>query len=483
MTTSASQPARTDGPETRVLLERSLAFREAMLRSEERRAIAVILIIALVGLAAYGVGASDAGNKSLVAVRVIGAIAGLLLLSIQIASITLLRRARRLGTSVPTWFDAIVVAAECSVPTLVILTHIRVGSIPPYTALTTPPLLAYGLLISLTTLRLRPALCVWAGAVAAGGYVAALAYVALGLGLSPPETGWPVPGYPMAGLIVFLSGVVAAWVARQIRTHVEAALAEAETRRTMERLEHDLDVARTIQQSLLPRVSPSVPGFEIAGWNRPADQTGGDYYDWHALPDGRWLVSLADVAGHGVGPALVTAACRAYVRASSTHHSGLEALATRVNRLLADDLVDGRFVTMVNVLLDPRGGPAAILSAGHAPIVLYARASGIAQSILPHGLPLAVLPDLEIGPAQTIEMLQGDVLALVTDGIVEWSRAEERGHREEFGLHRLLESLARHAGKPAAAIIDGVVADASTFAGGVPQQDDLTLVILKATGT
>src|SRR6185369_6085789 len=111
-------------------------------------------------------------------------------------------------------------------------------------------------------------------------------------------------------------------------------------------------VARSIQQALIPHAGPSIPGFDIAGWNRPADQTGGDYYDWQMLPDGNWIVTLADVSGHGIGPALVTAACRAYVRASSFYNSDLSSLAGRMNRLLAEDLPEGRFVTMVSVIID-----------------------------------------------------------------------------------------------------------------------------------
>jgi len=67
-------------------------------------------------------------------------------------------------------------------------------------------------------------------------------------------------------------------------------------------LEHDLSVARSIQQSLLPSTTPEIAGFQIAGWNQPADQTGGDYYDWQVLPNGKVVVALADVTGHGIGP-------------------------------------------------------------------------------------------------------------------------------------------------------------------------------------
>lgn len=459
--------------------ERSRAFREASLRSEEHRAYAVLLVIAIIVVPILLLRTVNALEVQL---RIVGVLAAFLLLAIQLCSIMFIRWSRRHDRHLPGWLAVIGVTIECSVPTGIILAHTLLGTMQPYAALSSPPLLAYCVLISLTTLRLRPGLCLWAGTAATAGYAGVFMYVALGMNVNPPESGWPAPGYVMAILLIFASGVTAAWVAREIRSHVEAALDEAEMHRKMERVEYDLSVARVIQQSLLPRDSPTIPGYDIAAWNRPADQTGGDYYDWQMLPDGNWMVTVADVSGHGIGPALVTAACRAYVRASSSHFPDLASLATRVNRLLADDLPEGRFVTMVNVLLNPGGGPLAILSAGHGPIVLYCGSTGEMKSINPHGIPLAITPDLDIEPAQSIELAPGDILALITDGFVEWAKPNRDGRREEFGLERLRDSLMRHANLPARALIDAVAADVAAFAGGVPQQDDLTMVVIRRSG-
>jgi serine phosphatase RsbU (regulator of sigma subunit) len=248
------------------------------------------------------------------------------------------------------------------------------------------------------------------------------------------------------------------------------------------RLQSDLSIARSIQQALLPRAAPGVPGFDIAGWNRSADQTGGDYYDWQPLPNRDWIVTLADVSGHGVGPAMVTAACRAYIRASSNAHADLASLTSRINQLLADDLADGRFVTMVSVLISADGGPLHLLSAGHGPIALYIGTTGEILDILPQDMPLAVVSDMKFGPARSITMVPGDVLALITDGFVEWARPDHEGRREQFGMERLRESLRSHAHLSAAEMIEAVAADVSAFAGGEPQQDDLTMVILRRVG-
>src|SRR6185503_3990265 len=96
---------------------------------------------------------------------------------------------------------------------------------------------------------------------------------------------------------------------------------------------------------------PNLCGFEVAGWNQPADQTGGDYFDWQTLPDGRFAVSLGDATGHGIGPALLSASCRAYARASFLSGDP-DGLLDNLNQLLVEDLPGNRFVTFAVVFLD-----------------------------------------------------------------------------------------------------------------------------------
>jgi serine phosphatase RsbU (regulator of sigma subunit) len=458
-------------------LARSGAFREAALRSESRRAYAMIGIALLMFVLVFMPGAKHA---LLVEIRFIGSLGLVLLLVVQFVILRLIHWVSRQERDLPMWFMAATVVIECLIPTGICAWHLTREELSPYEVLNIPPTYAYGLLICLTTLRLSPGLCILAGAVSGAGYAGAYLYVR-GLGIpAPPDVA--ASSYINTALIIVFTGLAAAWVAKEIRSHVEAALGEVEARHQMAQMEQDLGVARTIQRALLPRSAPGIPGFDIAGWNRSADQTGGDYYDWQALPDGNWIVTLADVSGHGIGPAMVTAACRAYVRASSGTYPDLAALTTRVNNLLAEDLPEGRFVTMVSVLIDPKGGPVGLLSAGHGPIVLYVEKTGQVRDILPQGVPLAVLPDSPFGPADTIELEPGDVLALVTDGFVEWMRASEKGEGEMFGIERLRESLKRHAGLTSAALIHAVAADVAAFAGGSPQRDDLTMVVIRRVG-
>jgi serine phosphatase RsbU (regulator of sigma subunit) len=457
------------------LLDRSRAFREAALRSERHRSYAVLVAVLIVlGPLFLFVGTTPIEPNLLI----VGSVAGLVLVAIQAAVIITAGRERALERGMPVWLSAAAVAAECSLPTGALLAHIELGTKAPFVVLTTPPLMAYALIIALNPLRLRPWLCILGGAVAALGYISLLLMLRT-RGLRPPEDGWPAVGYLMAPLLILVSGIASAWVSREIRTYLEAALREADLQRRMERIDHDLLIASTIQRALLPRSAPTVAGFQIAGWNRPADQTGGDYYDWQQLPDGRWIITLADVSGHGIGPALVTASCRAYVRAASHHAGDLASLATRVNLMLAEDLLAGRFVTMVNVLIDPSDGSMAMLSAGHGPIMLLVAETGEIRDFMPQNIPLAISPDEAFAPAAAIALTPGDSLVLVTDGVIEWARPGDNGPAEQFGAPRLRAALTANARLKPDALIDAVVAEIERFAGPETQQDDVTMVVIR----
>lgn len=464
----------------------SPAFARAALQSEVRRAWGVLFVglILLIYIAAF-----ESANLHY-RLRITAAAGVAILVALQVPLLVFARRRQRdaRAPGLPLWLVTLSTVIEALVPNLMVTTNIVKGVIDPYAALASPPMFASAIFLVLSTLRLRPALCIVSGSVVTVGFLAVLAYVRFGLGAVPPPSALPAVGYVSIALMAFVAGLAAAWVARELRAHVEVALAEAEVRRQRDRLEHDLSIARSLQEALRPQGTPSVPGFEVAGWNRPADATGGDYYDWQPLPDGSWMLTIADVSGHGIGPALVTAACRAYMRASSAFHADLGSLTTRVNNLLAQDLPDGRFVTLASAVIRPQDGTVSLLSAGHAPIVLLQRASGEIRDILPHDVPLAVLPDTQYAPPPSIVMQPGDVLALVTDGYVEWPRTApaashaDRQPAEQFGLERLRAALHRHAHLPANQLIQAITAEVEAFAQGSPQRDDLTMVLLRRTG-
>jgi len=242
-------------------------------------------------------------------------------------------------------------------------------------------------------------------------------------------------------------------------------------------IEHDLRLAREIQQGLLPRAAPSVPGYDVAGWSRPADETGGDCYDFLPLADGRLAVTVADASGHGVGPALMIAETRALLRAVAGPGAEAAAVLTRVNQLLCADLDDGRFVTAFFGLLDPARHRLDYASAGQSPLLWYdggrqkVRASGAT------GMPLGLNDAVQIPAAPPVEFRPGDVGVLLTDGFHE----AENPAREQFTVERLVDVIVAQAGRTAEDIVAALATAVEQFRGDAPQKDDMTVVVVKRT--
>jgi serine phosphatase RsbU (regulator of sigma subunit) len=265
-----------------------------------------------------------------------------------------------------------------------------------------------------------------------------------------------------------------------LRAHIDK-LAEEQAAR--QKIEQDLELARLIQRGLLPKSEPNLPGFEIAGWNQAADQTGGDYFDWLELPDGRTLIMLADVTGHGIGPALIVAACRAYLRAaaisgvSATGSGGatLSKVLDRVNNLLHEDVPAMRFVTVVVAIIDPQTNHMAISSAGHAPLIYFEAATKQLHIWDADDLPLAVTGDVHYPEPRDVAWQSGDVLVLVTDGFFEWANAQGR----QFGVERLGEFVLENAYRAPAQFISLLHETVLDHADGTAQPDDLTAVVVK----
>jgi serine phosphatase RsbU (regulator of sigma subunit) len=234
-------------------------------------------------------------------------------------------------------------------------------------------------------------------------------------------------------------------------------------------------VAHSIQQSLLPAAMPEINGFEVAAWNKPADQTGGDYYDWQPLPDGKTLVALADVTGHGIGPALLAAVCRAYSRAH--FHVGTELMKTmgEINAALAADITEGRFITFVAAVCDPRSSKLEILSAGQGPLFFYWLRQDRFESVEAQGPPLGISPTLLSEPPRILHLSPGDLVVLTTDGFFEWADRS----KEFFGVERLTQSIRANREKHPAEIIKSLYQAVIKFSGGTPQKDDLTAVVIK----
>lgn len=247
-------------------------------------------------------------------------------------------------------------------------------------------------------------------------------------------------------------------------------------RNQLEKVERDLDIAREIQRGLLPSEPPVTPGYEVHGWSKPADQTGGDYFDWMTLPSGSTMITLADVTGHGIGPALIVSVCRAYMRASAVGDGvALEAAIARVNDLLQVDLPPARFVTAAVGLLHPDKHELMLVSAGQAPLFFYHAATGEVENWDADGIPLGIASGESFGSPRPLRFEPGDTLVLATDGFFEWMNASG----EQYGIQRLKSFVESHAHDTPQTFIDALHADVLAHADGHPQPDDLTVVIVK----
>jgi len=381
----------------------------------------------------------------------------------------------RTGGSLPKAFWVLSTVLETSIPAfgMAFLTseYIEVA----YRPLSSPAVLVFFIFIILSTLRLNPWICILSGGVATVSYISAALY----LGWRPPVVGIPAPitqtNVSVNAVVLLAGGFVAGAVAGQIRKHVEAALREAETKRKLETIQHDLQVARSIQQSLLPKEEPKIAGLEIAGWNQPADDTGGDYFDWESLPDGKLVVTVADVTGHGIGPALLAAVCHAYARSSFRVAHDLPAALENINEALTSDLGPGRFVTFAAAVCGPDNPELEILSAGHGPLFIYLRSQDRFKEIEAQAVPFGILPFFRSDPPAQLRLHTGDLVFLATDGFFEW----ENDQGEQFGIQRMEEVIRASRDLGPQEIIAKLYDAVARFSNGNKQQDDLTAVIIK----
>jgi phosphoserine phosphatase len=243
----------------------------------------------------------------------------------------------------------------------------------------------------------------------------------------------------------------------------------------MEEMERAMKIARDIQRGLLPRESPSIHGFDVAGFSEAADETGGDLYDFLQLPDGRWVLMVADASGHGIGPALVIAQTRAMLRALSLENCDLSRVLRTVNNLLTADLSDGRFVTCFLGVLDPLASHLAYAAAGQGPLLFYDRKKDAFARIRATDVPLGILEDTPYDEVVSHRFEPGDLAVITTDGFFEATNRSD----EEFGVERMLDLLRRDRDLPAESMIENLHRAVVEFTASKQQHDDLTALIVK----
>jgi PAS domain S-box-containing protein len=263
-------------------------------------------------------------------------------------------------------------------------------------------------------------------------------------------------------------------VYRMVGSHLDiTSLKRAE--HALREKEAELIAAAEIQNFLLPQQSVSVPGFSIAGRCYPTEVAAGDYFDYLWLPDGSFLIVLGDVTGHGLGPAIVTAAAHARFRALCENHSDLTQIALRANAALYRKTRDDMFLTLIAGRIDLTSRGLTYFNAGHPPAQVLDSAGDVKATLEPTSMPLAVLPDLEATTGAPVALADDDVVLFYTDGLVE--AQPPRG--SPFGIDRALQVVRDNRRRCAAEIIEALHAAVCRHMGTKRFHDDLTLVVVK----
>ncbi len=257
----------------------------------------------------------------------------------------------------------------------------------------------------------------------------------------------------------------------------------AEQRRRLTRQVHaqrdelaaELRRAAEVQQRLLPREAPNIPGFEFAGMMSPVKQLGGDYYDYIQLPDGNIGLVIADVSGKGTEAALFMPSIEVALRMDVSSPRGTDEILTTLNRVLYELADQTRYVTLFYAKLDPSSRTLRYTTAGHPPPLIL-RASDEAIWLASGGPIVGMLPDAAF-EMNSVRLARGDVVVLYTDGVIE----AQSPSGEFFSADRLVSAVRANRGMTAQELVSALYRSAVTFTSSRELQDDFTLMVLKVS--
>lgn len=252
--------------------------------------------------------------------------------------------------------------------------------------------------------------------------------------------------------------------------------AEHENERLSAAVQHTLEemiLARQIQQNFLPKKPPEAEGYDVAAISLPAEWTSGDYFDFHETDDGKLIAVIADVSGHGVGPALLMSSARSYFREIVQHYRQPGEILSRWNKVISSEIKFGDFITAWVAVIDLERHVLTFAGAGHN-AWLVSR-DGAVQDLEGVGPPLGVVGDFEFTCSAEVPLQPGQILLMATDGIPE----TENLAGQQWGNERMLSIIHARRGQPAERIVADMVDAVSGFAPDTPRRDDVTAIVVK----
>ena len=262
-------------------------------------------------------------------------------------------------------------------------------------------------------------------------------------------------------------------IARQVQASIENQYLNYQAIEK-EKIEQEINVAASIQQRILPTELPKIEGYDLAGINIPSKEVGGDYYECLDLGNGKYGLIIADVAGKGIGAALLVSTLDAALYSYLQFDIPLTEISDRLNKLIYKSSPSDKFITFFIAVLDSKTGELDIVNAGHNPIFLL-RKNGTLEKLDAGGVGLGMFDFGIPYTGQKSIMNSGDKLFLYTDGIPEAMNENE----EEYSDEKMIKFFLTHSEKPSQEFINALVKDVKEYSGTAPQSDDITAIILK----
>ncbi len=245
-----------------------------------------------------------------------------------------------------------------------------------------------------------------------------------------------------------------------------------EIKRT-EALKQEIEIAKRIQENLLPKTIPECEGLDVCAFIKPSSSVGGDYYDFISN-EGKNAFLIADVSGHGIGAALLLSSLRSVVRLMYEITPDISALLSSINKVIYKDTSEiGMYSTVFMCEYYPDGF-FVYSNAGHIPPILFKQDNGSISELEIHGSPVGLFEDERYG-IDKIEFSKGDLLVAFTDGVTE----ARNSNGEFFGIERLKKAIVQNSERTASEICDAIVSEVMNFQKDAEQKDDITLLILK----